>query len=234
MDDSLVEFKNDLVATHLSQAIFCMSKASYYHHSVQNKQFIISCIIHFNCAIESLVNLIGDDLLFDSTSKISIPNKSKDLPLKKFISAWGKSLSLEEKINFLCEKLCLKDINERLINEIKELNKLRNLVVHGKIYKTLYLQQNNHDDSYSILDVEHDIDSKKLFPNSKLNIPSELSINDCKIALRICLKSLLALSKVNNIMISYWLLNTKPETFAFIDNTKSYIEIEKIIIDQIN
>jgi hypothetical protein len=108
------------------------------------------------------------------------------------------------------------------------------VVVHGKIYKTLYLQQNNHDDSYSILDVEHDIDSKKLFPNSKLNIPSELSINDCKIALRICLKSLLALSKVNNIMISYWLLNTKPETFAFIDNTKSYIEIEKIIIDQIN
>lgn len=228
----LVEFKNDLVDIHLAQGINCLKQLLNVEHPVQRNQYAISSIIHFYCSIESMINLIGDNLLNDSGSDIYIESNN-DITLKRFKHAWNGRLSIGDKITFLNEKLPLNELSPRLNQEIRELANLRNLLVHGKVYKSIYLEEHHDDSSFSILDAEYEIDTKKLFPNTKFRVPIELGIEDSKIALNICIRALIIFVKVQSKSIGYWIDYAVPGSYAWIDKTKSFNDIEKDILEKV-
>jgi len=229
---SLVEFKNDLVDIHLAQGIYSLKQLLDADHPIQKNQFSISSIIHFYCSIESMINLLGDELLNDRDSNIFIESNN-NIALKKLRNSWNGNLSIGDKITFLTENLFFDGLNSSLINEIIELSKLRNLLVHGKVYKSIYLEEHHDDSSFSVLDSEYELDAKKLFPKTKFNVPIGLSKNDSLLALSICIKTLIILSKVQSKKIGYWLNYAVPGSYGWIDQTKTYNEIEADILNKI-
>lgn len=183
-----------LCAAHLSQAIDCLLRARKMDvYRFVESRLSISSIVHAFLGLESMINLIGDKLLFDHNSKIYIPDSERDYALKKLISSWAKT-SCIEKLIFLLSITKKRPIPEKLLAQLRELNTLRNWIVHGFPYKetTLRERRKHHRTrrpiGWNIIDREHDIDWKKKFPNTKFGPLHELEPKDAKLGLKIILE----------------------------------------------
>ena len=150
-----------------------------------------SSILHGFCALESSVNFIGYEMFFYKKSNRFIPVDKRDYLLNKFLKTWDKSNALE-KLEFILSHSNT-PLPAKLHNELRELNNLRNWIAHGFVYQTTFLLDPNndeHEQSYIVVDKEDDVDWKKKFPNTKFNALAELNYDDAQIALTIVLQVL--------------------------------------------
>lgn len=196
-----------LESLHLGHAVDQMRKSKVVFKTVENgwgkelvRRCAISSILHGFCALESAINYFGYEMFFYKDSKRYVPAKSRDYLLNKFLKKWDKTQVLD-KLEFILS-YSKASLPEKLKNELRELNNLRNWIAHGFVYKTtLLLDPNDNSDdneqtqSYSVVDVEDDVDWKKKFPNTKFNPLAQLDFDDAQTALTIVLKVLKTFSE---------------------------------------
>jgi len=170
MDNIILKTEtNHNVDLHLTQALDCIN------HSIKKSQIwagrynAISSILHSYFAIESAVNFLTEKIIFSKNSPTYLKDIENSIPLKRFYNSWYKIVECTDKIKFLLYESQRLTLNANLENRIRELNALRNFIVHGNCFRTTYLMEDHFDDSYSIHDQEDDIDWKKnfLIQNSK-------------------------------------------------------------------
>lgn len=228
IDFSKYDIKHDLTGIHFSQAIFCLGKSTQSKHPVENTPFVISSVIHSYFTIESAINLVTDDIMFNEKSQLFIKKEDRPIELRKFFSNW-RNIFFEDKLTFLIERFTLSEISKELIEEIKELNRLRNLIVHNKIYRAFYSQP-EIEENPRIWEVEYELNTKEIFPKTKFNLPKDSNVLDSYKAFRICLKLLIIFSNKFPIGILY---HFPSGDLGCIDKTKTLDEHEKDILQKI-
>jgi hypothetical protein len=175
-----------LTCSHIGQAIDTMRRS--YDLAVSAKtgwdkmsahQFAMSSIMHGFCFIESLVNDLGYNLLFNKDSDVYIPEKDRDFLLTKLASNWNMTRCLE-KITFLLEKFNLNALSELQKQKIAEVNNLRNILMHGISYNVTMLLEPTGENSWDVHDQEDSVDWSKKFSANKFNSPVNLDYTDAK------------------------------------------------------
>lgn len=193
-----------LVDTHLSHALDLFRRSNKLlrdSKTVYNitlaQRCALSSIIHGFCALESMANYIGFEMFFNSDSKRYITPDKRDLLLERFVKSWDKTNAIE-KIEFIVHYSGSKALPASLISRLRELNTLRNWLVHGFPYTTtLLLDPINEADksAYNVVDREDSVDWKSKFPNTKFKPLGELDFNDAQTALIIVLEILKVISE---------------------------------------
>jgi len=197
MDENFIRTKTTLHEDHLGIAIdaFNFSKLGKYKSKIA-----FPIILHGYFGLESAVNLIGHELFFDHDSAKFIKEKNRDFFLRKLIKSWKKNyLSCIDKIEFILEYYH-KEIPDNLKNRLIELNKLRNYLAHGVIYRSDFLLEPDpvKKNVYWSVDSEDDKEWGNYFQTTNFNAPKRLNSTDAEKALRIVLETLVLLVKSTN------------------------------------
>jgi hypothetical protein len=79
---------------------------------------------------------------------------------------------------------------QELLCDLRELNKLRNWIAHGFVYKTTVLVEKNSQGTYDEVDVENEVDWAKSFPRTAFNTLDSLDNEDARKGLLIALRTL--------------------------------------------
>lgn len=226
----LVKLTNNLSNSHLGYSIDLMRSSKESSQAkkpkfswVFTRRQATSSILHAYMGFESIVNRIGYDLYVLKDSPRYIPEDKRNLPLRRFVKAWDKSVSIIEKFEHILE---IKSVtaDQRTRNEIGELNNLRNMLVHGVCYVTTILV----DPETSIVeDREDTINWKKKFPHTKFNAIDELDYQDAVKVIEIvfkCLRIISATYKEPITMETYYKKAERFYIFDDFDNTKKIFE----------
>lgn len=201
LEDELVTHTISLTNTHFSQALDLYAAAkdfadspSFPYDWIRSKYASISSIIHSYSALESVVSETGHCLFFAKESYLFTPPDRINYTLRKTISNWSNTTCLD-KLSIIAEQLSGESIAQKLINELRELNNLRNWIAHGFVFQsTLLLQEkgtSGEDYVYDLVDREDSVDWAKKFPNTKFSPLDEINLNDARIALVISLSAVL-------------------------------------------
>lgn len=188
---------HSLTYSHIGQAIDSMRRSYDLAKTdetgwgkMSSHQFAMSSIMHGFCFLESLVNDLGYQLLFNKSSETYIQEEDRDFLLKKLASNWNMTRCLE-KIDFLLEKLDLNKISQYQRQKIAEINNLRNILMHGSSYSTTMLLEPIGENSWEVHDQEDTVDWSKKFSANKFNSPVNLDYSDAKK----CLETILDVCK---------------------------------------
>ena len=203
IDGELHTIMQSLESDHLGQAFDLLiqlkevsSEQAALGSSVKERRLALSCIIHSFCALESAVNRLGYELFFDPVSEIYVPEEERDFLLNKFIKTWDRGATLE-KLHFIAFYAGSRHTAAQLEAKLRELNILRNWLVHGFTYKTTFLLEPSSEGDagfFTVVDFEESVDWRKKFPNCKFNSLSNLRFEDARKAIVIVLESLEVLS----------------------------------------
>lgn len=192
--DELVKFTSSITQDHLGLAVDLLHQSykcsSYWRYSHRQA---LSSVLHVFLALEAAVNLIGDRIFFDPDSPAYVSEKDRDFPMQLMIRGWKFRLSVLDKINFFCFRFKF-SLPAKLENELRELDTMRNWIVHGTPYKTTILFEEYMPEMFQIADREDNIDWSKTFPNTKLKSPAHIDYTDARTANRIVLDMLKILS----------------------------------------
>jgi hypothetical protein len=218
--------------THLSHSIDLMRLAKSYSDKSQNKsnadlakRLILSSIIHAFAGLESFVNLLGYELFSNSDSPIFIPVEQRDFFLNKMAKSWD-TVSCLDKISFILSHSAKCALPAKLENQLRELNNLRNWLVHGFTYKQTFLLEPSSDVGYKIVDTQDSVDWAKKFPNTKFKAWGELGTEDAHLALTIVFGALKVLSDSTSQPLSLFTCLPEPE-YKFL--VGDYFDIQAII-----
>lgn len=194
----------DLSLTHLGCAIDLLRSARAALKDSTNPQrstvahrASISSIVHAYAALESHINHFGFELFTHERSPLYIAVEKRSFLLKRFIQSWN-SVQFVDKLLYLVTDFGALSFPEKLRQEVRELNTLRNWLVHGFSYSTTLLLQPSGDDTYDVVDTEDSVDWRQKFPQTKFRAVDELSTDDAAVALRICLEALRLVSEAFN------------------------------------
>lgn len=187
--------------THLSHAIDLvrmatpnLEKRSGYPGEFA-KRLSISSIIHSFAGLESVVNFFGYELFFNEDSPRFVPREQREFLLVKMIKSWDTAPFIE-KLSFIVFYAAKKQLPPKLENQLRELNNLRNWLVHGFSYKSTWLidPTPNERGAHDVVDMEDSVDWAQKFPNTKFNPLHELNTFDARLALTIIFDGLKLLS----------------------------------------
>lgn len=157
-----------------------------------------SCVVHCLSSIDSLVNGIGFDYFFNKDTEQFIPLENRSFSLMRTLRSWD-NLSLLERLMVIIEVAGLKPLPPKLENEIREMNDLRNWIIHGKPFTLTTLREFYHDEEnffrMEVHDWEESINWNKKYPNTKFNSPSQLDRQDAKNSFRIAVMTNLFILK---------------------------------------
>jgi hypothetical protein len=158
-------------------------------------RFAISSIVHAFSGLESAINLFGFELFFNPDSQRFVPHKQRDFLLNRMIKSWDTAPSID-KLSFVLAHSGKLVLQPKLENQLRELNNLRNWIVHGFSYKKTYLVEPSSENpgAYNVVDIEDSVDWAKKFPNTKFKSLDRLDAYDAQLALRIIFSSLKLLS----------------------------------------
>jgi len=194
--DDLHVVTQSLRGHHLGSAFDLLSEArAATDIKPQNRANVLatrlsaSCIIHSYCALESHVNLIGHDMFSDESSRTYIAVKKRSFLVQKLVQTWNNA-SVLEKLFFLACDDGVVSYSEHLQQRLRELNNLRNWLVHGFTYTTTLLLRPKVDETYEVLDTEDSVNWGKKFPQCKFNSIHELGPRDAFTALQVVLDAL--------------------------------------------
>ena len=141
------------------------------------KRFVLSSIIHANSGLESVVNFLGFELFSNEDSSRFIQIEQRDFLLTKFVKTWDRAPCLD-KISFVLSHSSKTMLPAKLQNQLRELNNLRNWLVHGFCYKTTLLLEPKENGTFNVVDTEDTLDWVKKFPNTKFKPLDQLGIED--------------------------------------------------------
>ena len=185
---------NSLTYSHLGHAIDLMRRSYDLKktskdgwESMSAHQNAMSSIMHGFCFLESLLNFLGNELLFNKDSSQYILEENRDYLLKKLVSNWSTARALD-KLDFLLERLYNNVVEPKYKNKLIEINNLRNILMHGLSYTTILLLESTGDDSWNVHDKEDSIDWVKKFNQNKFNSPKDLTYKDAQKVLIVILE----------------------------------------------
>lgn len=197
---SLDKISVSLFDQHLAQAVDELKESFSLTESRTHEDYLVewrlssSCIVHSISALDSLINGIGFDYCFNKDTDQFIPNESRSFSLKRMIKAWD-SLSILERLMAIVEVTDIDSLPLKIENELRELNDLRNWIIHGKPFVLTTLREYYRDEENYFRADEHDweesIDWKKKYTNTKFKSPSRLNRHDAKNAVDIVVKAIL-------------------------------------------
>lgn len=182
-----------LHSDHLSHAIELMrlSKtpakiASALTVLVLSRRLAVSSIIHSFSGLESLVNYFGFELFFNADSQRFVPPNKRDFLLSRMVKSWDKVPCID-KLSVVLAHSGKVALSSRLENQLRELNNLRNWLVHGVSYKTTSLWEpvSGKPGTHQLVDREDSVDWAKKFPNTKFKPLDRLNAIDAYTALQI-------------------------------------------------
>ncbi len=159
----------------------------------------MSSIIHSYCALESAINEIGYAAFFEEDSALYVNIQNRVYTLRKTIANW-KTVSCIDKLLIIVESLSGTTIPNNQIDELRELNNLRNWLVHGFVFKSTVLLEQNPSESgtYTQVDREDSINWSQQFRLTKFNSIDELDVEDARKALIIVLRILQKIMGIEN------------------------------------
>jgi hypothetical protein len=214
--EGLHTYTQDLTAIHLGAALGCLYQArqgaaqpdkplgsdGVPMRLIRVRQLAISSIMHCYSGLESAINSAGYRLFSDQESPRYITER--DLPLKRFIEAWNKTLPLVDKFCFLLENSG-KDVPRELAQPVRELASLRNWIVHGFNYKTTILCQESPDrQALLVIDREDSCNWSEKFSQTRFKSLDMLDSDDADKANRIVVQALVALADAIGEMYCAW------------------------------
>lgn len=179
------------------------------HSWILSHRYAVSSIVHSYIGFESFVNYIGSQLFIDTESPKFIPKQDRSLPLRRLIAAWERTVSIAEKFDYL---VSMKEVtvDAILVNELREVNRLRNMIVHGACFETTLLLESKptteEPNVHLLVDREDSIDWKESFPNTKFKSLDRLDYEDASTVLRIIIQALRTLCKAHiegMVIVSY-------------------------------
>jgi hypothetical protein len=231
-DDDVVLFEGpvSLGYAHISQAIdlyliaegnapiLGWDKDRYPPDWIVRKNMSLSCIIHSFCAVESAVNTIAYNIFRNQNHPHYLAPDDRSFLLKKCVSNW-KSLQCIDKYCVLLECAKKKEIPQELLADLRELNNLRNWIVHGFVYKSTILLEKNAEGNYDEIDVENEIDWLKHFPRNRFHPLDRIDSLDARKALLIALRALAWVQPADPSGLLIVGKHTKPARIAIITNT---------------
>src|SRR6185369_1117480 len=206
IEDGLITVTISLTNVHFTQAIDNYLEAVDYaktssraYNWIRSKYNSISSIIHSYSALESVVSETGHSLFFATKSHLYVPAQQRNYTLRKTISNWQNTTCID-KLSIIMEQLSGTAMDDRVLTRLRELNNLRNWLVHGFVFESILLLQENADFSennqtYTLEDREDTVDWRKKFPNTKFNPLDEIDATDARKALEIALSVVLGIFK---------------------------------------
>ena len=236
MEDELLEMNLSPAGDHLSLAAELHLRAcdalvanEYPWSWAMSRRWALSSVLHAYCGLDSAINLIGHEILFDSDSPRHIPDSGRDLLLRRFVRGWSTSLPCFDKIVYVLS-VEGRQLDARLENEIRELNNFRNMIAHGTVYKSTVLAIRHSESSFTGVDREDSIDWAAKLPNTKFNAIDLIDTSDSREANRIVLevvKQITANSGSRCYVAPYWrgtpgyrVINSDFDIAAFLDSWK--------------
>jgi hypothetical protein len=187
----LLNYTISLAHDHMSHAVDALLLSREYSSSQEpnsarfSHRYAISSIVHSWFGFESVLNYVGFQVFRNEESPRFIPKADRDLPLWRLIDSWGRWLSAIDKFDYL---LSVEEVavDAKLLNELREVSHLRNMVVHGVCFElTLLVERVGESDTYDVVDWESSIDWRERFPNTKFNSVSWLNHRDAFTVLRV-------------------------------------------------
>ena len=204
-NDELETITQSVVPDHLGQAFDLLRESKEVERAdsdslskLKERRIAISCIIHSFCVLDSVVNYFGDELFFDLDSQRFVKETERDMPFKKLLKSWNK-MSCLDKLQLVLYYSDSRELQANLAARLRELNILRNWLVHGFTYKTTFLLESSPEKgegTFTVVDYEESIDWRKKFPNTKFNSLGGLYFEDARKALTIVLEALELLSDI--------------------------------------
>jgi hypothetical protein len=190
---------NTLFEQYLGQAIdeYKIAK-SQTRDRAHNKQIELrhsnSCIIYCTSALDSLVNYLRFEMFLNDESDDFILGQERSFALQKILDLWEYRLTVLDKLDLILEQSKSKPLEKNLRQKLKELNNLRNWIVHGKPYFVTYREETTWEGLRfisNIYDVREQFGEDEKFNKTKFNSPTSLNIKDAKTALFMVLETIL-------------------------------------------
>lgn len=205
IDGELHTHTQSLESEHLGQAfdLLCESRriaggGRTSMSGLKERRVAISCIMHSFCFLEGAINALGYELFFNAQSGRYVPKDARDHLLERFLTSWDKAPCLE-KLHFIVSYSGARRVPDNLAARLRELNTLRNWLVHGFTFETTFLLEPNPtegDGSFTVVDYEESVDWKAKFPNTHFNSLMALYHEDARKAMHISLECLEILSTI--------------------------------------
>ena len=212
MNDS-IEFPGELLTHPVSMTILHTAQSidlyllarsrkdnpSRPYHWIQSGYASVSSIIHSYSALESVVNMAGHQMFFEEESPLFVPPQRRSYTLKRVVASW-KNTTCIDKLNIVAEQVPDVTVPDNLSAELRELNNLRNWIVHGFVYRSTVLLEAKPEEPgvYTVIDREDSVDWRVRFPNTKFHALDQLDATDARKGLIIALKVILLVHAILN------------------------------------
>jgi hypothetical protein len=182
-EGGLLEYTVSLMRMHLCQAIdmYFVAAAPQADWRVRSNS-ALSSVLHAYCAFETSVNEIGHLMFFHAPSKIYVPPGKRDYPLRKMIAGWDKIGCLDKFILIVELQRGRRPLPHQEA-ELRELNTLRNWIVHGFVFQATLLLSPNERGTFDQVDREDSVKWESKFPHLKFNRFDELDHLDARKAI---------------------------------------------------
>src|SRR5262245_21244720 len=171
-------FPATLVHLQLGQAIdsFLLSRsyATTGADGAENPRqwrFAIACVLHAYAALEGVTNKLKFELFENEQSHHFTARDPLDMPLERFLGEWKSRVKIEDKLIFL-GKQKMRELRQGVVEDMKEVRELRNLVAHGYVAKGDAVFEVSPD-GYSALVADET--RHKTFPRLKFSHPDNLT-----------------------------------------------------------
>ena len=186
----------NLCWTHLGHALDLLRTARSVRKDATNPQarelshrYSISSIIHSFAALESAINYFGYEMFFHDGSARYISPEQRSFLLRRFVQSWNNTPCIE-KLIYLVTESGKTPISDKLQQQSRELNTLRNWLMHGFSYTSTLLLQPKGDNLFDLVDLEDSVNWSEKFPQTKFSDIDSVSPDDATVALRIVLEIL--------------------------------------------
>lgn len=187
----LINFRTNPAMVHLGLAVDLLHMANKESSHGVAHNYSVSSIVHAFIGFESVINKLGFELFSDVSSPRFMPVESRNIPVRRLIEAWNRTLPITDKFEYLMELKSV-SIERNLIAQFSEITNLRNMLIHGFAYSVTILVKptEGEDNSYEVIDQEDSVDWDKKFPNLKFNPITDLGSEDARKVLRVLLRCL--------------------------------------------
>lgn len=210
-DYTLLEYPISLTYTHFSQALdlylICDATAAtmnwdrntYPRDWIVRQNMSLSSVIHSFCAVEATVNTISYKIFRTTDHPRYVEPSQRTFLLNKSISNW-KTVQCIDKFCLLFDCAKCPAPPQDLLTDLRELNNLRNWIVHGFVYGTTALLEKNSRGTYDEVDTDDELDWSRHFPKNKFNRLDRLCKLDARKALLIALRACALMQPIDHPM----------------------------------
>ncbi len=198
----VIGMRLSLTFTHLMQALDLLiesrraggeatpsDRATVWPASRAHK-YALSSILHSFAGLESQLNAVGESLFWRSDDPLYISPEQRSFELSKLVGHWKSGMPIVEKVQFVMSR-GPSALPPALLNALREVNKLRNMLVHGESFSVTLLverDQNNRHGSGVVHAREDEERWQQAFPIMKFPAPDRITYMDARAVAKVLLE----------------------------------------------